>query len=147
MAGRGIAIDQPAAVALYEKAAALGHAGAQYQLALAYKVGDGVPKDAKLAAELLVKAAAQRHNDAKCARPFAAVLWPPVLSRCGKAAAHACARPRRPRLWKAASVGPRWRSVLAFRFELAFLQRDGIGIAKDAGAAMLLLAELAQVLD
>jgi TPR repeat protein len=52
-----------AAVALFQQAAAQGHADAQYNLGQCYHNGDGVPKDMAKAAEWCGKAAAQ--GDAK----------------------------------------------------------------------------------
>jgi TPR repeat protein len=60
-----IAKDAAKAVEWYRKAAAQGHAEAQYHLGWKYSKGEGVPKDAAKAAEWYRKAAAQGHAEAQ----------------------------------------------------------------------------------
>ncbi|MBQ9420088.1 MAG: SEL1-like repeat protein, partial [Synergistaceae bacterium] len=49
----------------YGKAAAQGHAEAQYRLGMMYKNGEGVPQDQEKATKLFEKAAAQGNVGAK----------------------------------------------------------------------------------
>ena len=51
-------------LASYKKSAELGHAEAQFSVGLCYWEGNGVKKDAKLAADWFKKAAEQNHNTA-----------------------------------------------------------------------------------
>jgi tetratricopeptide (TPR) repeat protein len=60
-----VAKDSAEAAAWYAKAAAQGHAEAQFNLGKAYHFGEGVPQDKGKAAEWLAKAAAQGHENAK----------------------------------------------------------------------------------
>jgi TPR repeat protein len=53
------------AAELLSQAAAQGHAGAQCNLGLMYRDGEGVPQNTKKAAELLSQAAAQGDADSK----------------------------------------------------------------------------------
>ena len=59
--------DEKKAVEWYEKAAAQGNAGAQYNLGVSYYNGQGVGKDEKKAVEWYEKAAAQSDADAQYA--------------------------------------------------------------------------------
>lgn len=62
--GRGVPQDEAQAVAWMKKAAAGGHADAQYLLGLSYETGCGVRKDNAQAVALWAKAAAQGHQSA-----------------------------------------------------------------------------------
>ena len=65
--GRGVAVDEVEAVRLYRVGAALGHAGARFQLAECLQRGIGVPApDRDGAFALFTAAAAQGNPDALC---------------------------------------------------------------------------------
>jgi len=57
--------DIPQAIRWYERAASMGYASAQYNLATIYVQGDGVPKNFTAARALLLKAAQQSHTKAQ----------------------------------------------------------------------------------
>ena len=57
--------DLPKSAQWLQKAAEQNHSGGQFHLALAYRNGDGVPKDNKKAIELCQKAAEQGHDYAQ----------------------------------------------------------------------------------
>jgi len=64
----GVAHDFEAAAAWYAKAAAQGHAHAQFNLGILYEGGAGVAQDFKTAAAWYAKAAAQGESDAPARR-------------------------------------------------------------------------------
>ena len=59
-------VDRKMAAELFAKAAAQGHAVAQYNLGYMYEMGKGVKEDKAKAAELYAKAAEQGHAIAQC---------------------------------------------------------------------------------
>jgi len=63
---QGVAADDEKAVHWYQKAAANGHATAQYNLGQAYRFGNGVEIDLEKAFKLIRKAAAQNDSSAQC---------------------------------------------------------------------------------
>ena len=61
-----VQINKPKAMQLYAAAAAAGHSGAAYNLALSYHEGDGMPRDPARAAEYYAVAARLGHYSAQC---------------------------------------------------------------------------------
>ncbi len=59
--GSGVPKDAAAAVLWLQKAAAQGHANAQYSLGTCYLLGEGVPKNSETAVQWLTKSAQQGH--------------------------------------------------------------------------------------
>jgi TPR repeat protein len=77
--------DFKAAAAWYAKAAAQGHAGAQFNLGILYEGGAGVAQDFKTSAAWYAKAAAQGDSEAPARRDA-------CLARAAAAAAAASHR-------------------------------------------------------
>ena len=127
--GRGAAVDEVEAVHLYRVGAALGHAGAQFQLAQCLSRGDGVPTPDRAGAfALFAAAAAQDHPGAVCS-----------LGACYSMGAGAARDlPRAVSLWKRVLAHPRrWPALVgaaAFSLGVAYWNGDD-GVARDAELA------------
>ena len=61
-----VQINKPKAMQLYAAAAAAGHSGAAYNLALSYHEGDGMPRNPAKAAEYYAVASRLGHYSAQC---------------------------------------------------------------------------------